>query len=84
VINGQVYSAGTVDFNPVNVNGATVAFNLNLQATSSTYEYTSDYGIASPPPGFPPGGSNTVVLTPKTFLVCSNYSDDTSGATACQ
>jgi hypothetical protein len=83
VINGQVYSSGTVDFNPINVNGSTVAFNINLQATSSTYTYVPDYGIASPPAGFPPGSSDPIVLMPKSFLVCNNYNDDSGGATTC-
>jgi hypothetical protein len=75
---------GTISFNPINVNGSSVGFGIDLQATSSTYQYIPDYGIASPPPSFPPGASDTVVLTPKTFIVCSNYNDDSSGATACQ
>jgi Tfp pilus assembly protein PilX len=84
VINGQVYSGGSVSFNPINVNGATVGFNIDLQASSSTYQYVPDYGIASPPPSFPPGASDPVVLTPKTFIVCNGYHDDSSGATSCQ
>jgi hypothetical protein len=82
--NGQVYSGGTISFNPINVNGSSVGFGIDLQATSSTYQYVPDYGIASPPPGFPPGASDPVVLTPKTFIVCNGYHDDSSGATACQ
>ena len=83
-VNGSVYSGGKLTFNPINVNGASVAFNIDLQGTSSTYAYMPTYGLASPPAGFPAGASDPVVMLPKSFLTCNNYNDDSGGATACQ
>jgi Tfp pilus assembly protein PilX len=86
-INGSVYSGGTLSFNPIHVNGSIVAFNIRLQAATSAYTYVPEYGTDAPPAGFLPGGaggSSPVVLTPKTFIACTNFNDDSGGATACQ
>ncbi len=52
-IHGIVYSGGNVEFNPINVDGGVVAFQIQTQSTSSSYGYNSTYGNAAPPPGFP-------------------------------
>lgn len=85
VINGIVYSGGNVAFNPINVNGSTVAFGIDLQASSATYQYVPDYGNASPPAGFPPSASNPVVHLQKSFVMCDRYSTtEATQATGCQ
>jgi hypothetical protein len=66
VINGIVYSGGRIEFNPINVNGSTVGFDIDVQGTSSTYQYIPTYGNASPPPGFPAGSSGGLIL--KSFI----------------
>lgn len=81
-INGMVYSGGYARFNPLNVNGSIVAFEIQTQG-SATYTYNSDYGNATPPPGFPLGSGNQVVIIRKSFIVCTNFSDDSGGGTAC-
>ncbi len=83
-INGSVYSGGSLSFNPINVNGTSMAFNIDLQSSTSSYSYVPQYGTDAPPAGFPPGASNPVVMTPKTFMACHNYNDDSGGASACQ
>jgi Tfp pilus assembly protein PilX len=83
-INGSIYSGGTVSFNPISVNGSVVAYNIDLQATSSTYTYVPQYGNDAPPAGFPPGASNSVVILAKSFIACNGYSDQSAGATGCQ
>ena len=60
-IDGMLYSSGHVNFNPINVTGTIVAFEIQLQASSSSYNYGPTYGLASPPPGFPLGVANKVV-----------------------
>ncbi|PYM54314.1 MAG: hypothetical protein DMD79_24800 [Candidatus Rokuibacteriota bacterium] len=81
-INGYVYTSGTASLNPVHLNGGIVAFAFTLQGTSSDYIYQRLYGDAAPPPGFP--SSNVTVGYHKTFIVCADYHDESSGATACQ
>ena len=83
-IHGIVYSGGNVEFNPINVDGGVVAFQIQTQSTSSSYGYNSTYGNAAPPPGFPVGSGNTVVLVRKSFIVCANYAADTGGGSPCQ
>jgi Tfp pilus assembly protein PilX len=83
-INGIVYSGGNVEFNPIVLNGGVVAFQTQTQAGVSLYAYNSTYGNAAPPPGFPEGSGNTVVLVRKSFIVCVNYAADTGGGSPCQ
>jgi Tfp pilus assembly protein PilX len=83
-INGIVYSGGHVEFNPVVVNGGVVAFEIQTQSTSAAYGYNPTYGIASPPPGFPDGAGNTVVLVRKSFIVCADYAADSGGGSPCR
>jgi Tfp pilus assembly protein PilX len=83
-IHGIVYSGGNVEFNPVVVDGGVVAFQIQTQSSSAAYGYNPTYGNATPPPGFPTGSGNTVVLVRKSFLVCVNYAADTGGGSPCQ
>lgn len=82
-INGMVYSGGYVRFNPLNANGSIVAFEIQTQGSGATYTYNSDYGNVTPPPGFPLGSGNQVVIIRKSFIVCTNFSDESGGGTAC-
>jgi hypothetical protein len=83
-INGIVYSGGNVEFNPIVVNGGVVAFQIQTQSSSSSYSYNNTYGNAAPPPGFPDGSGNTVVLVRKSFIVCGDYAADSGGGTSCR
>jgi hypothetical protein len=83
-IHGLVYSGGHVEFNPVVVDGGVVAFEIQTQSTSSAYAYNPTFGNAAPPPGFPEGSGNTVVLVRKSFIVCVDYAADTGGGSACR
>jgi Tfp pilus assembly protein PilX len=83
-IHGIVYSGGNVEFNPIVVDGGVVAFQIQTQSSSSIYGYSNTYGNAAPPPGFPVGSGTAVVLVRKSFIVCGDYSADTSGGTPCQ
>ncbi len=83
-IHGIVYSGGNVEFNPIIVDGGVVGFQIQTQGSSSSYSYNPTYGNATPPPGFPEGSGNTVVLVRKSFIVCVNYAADTGGGSPCQ
>ena len=83
-VNGSVYSGGLLSFNPINVNGTSIAFNIDLQSSTSTYNYVPQYGNDAPPAGFLPGSSDPVVMLPKSFITCNNYNDDSGGSTTCQ
>ncbi|HSE95797.1 MAG TPA: hypothetical protein VLD61_07885, partial [Methylomirabilota bacterium] len=80
-INGSVYVAGELTFNPMNVNGSSIAFDIDLQSSTSSYRYVELYGTESPPPGFmSSAGIATMIL--KSFIVCSSYgAETTNGST---
>ena len=83
-IHGIIYSGGHVEFNPIVVDGGVLAFEIQTQATSSTYGYSATYGSAAPPPGFLLDLNNTVVLVRKSFIVCADYAADTGGGSPCR
>jgi hypothetical protein len=83
-IHGIIYSGGHVAFNPIVVDGGVVAFEIQTQSTTSAYTYNGTYGNAAPPPGFPEGSGNTVVLVRKSFIVCADYAADTGGGSPCR
>ncbi len=84
LVHGMVYSGGNLAFHPITVDGGVMAFNIVLQASSSSYTYNYQMGDATPPPGFQTAqGGNPVVVIRKSFLVCSKYNDDTAGPTVC-
>jgi hypothetical protein len=62
------------------VDGGVIAWDIDTQASSSSYAYNYTYGNATPPPGFPKGGGTEVRIIRKSFIVCSNYA---SPASAC-
>jgi Tfp pilus assembly protein PilX len=85
LVNGIVYSGGHIEFNPISVNGTVLGFELQTQGgAGATYNYNPTYGDAAPPPGFPIGNGNTVVLVRKSFLVCVDYAADTGGGSPCR
>jgi hypothetical protein len=81
-IHGMVYSGGHVQFNPLQVDGTIVGYEIQTQG-SADYVYNSCYGLSTPPPGFPFGSGNQVVIIRKSFVVCANWRDDTPGPSAC-
>jgi hypothetical protein len=81
-IHGIVYSGGHMAFNPVVVDGGIVSFEIQTQASSSTYGYNTTYGDAAPPAGFPVEQGNQVVIIKKSFVVCGNYA--AGSGTACE
>ncbi len=83
-VHGMVYSGGHVEFNPMVLDGSVIAWEIQTQATNSSYSYNYNYGKDAPPPGFPKGTGTEVKVIRKSFIVCANYSDETSAATACQ
>jgi len=84
LVNGMVYSGGHVQFNPISVNGSVVGFELQTQGGArAVMNYNVTYGNAAPPPGFPAGAGNQVIVIRKSFIVCATYNDETGGATAC-
>jgi Tfp pilus assembly protein PilX len=83
-IHGLVYSGGYVKFNPFVLDGGVVAWDIDTQSTTSSYSYNYTYGVSLPPPGFPKESGTDVKIVRKSFITCSNYSDESSAATACQ
>ena len=81
-IHGMIYSGGHVQFNPLQVDGTIVGFEIQTQG-SADYVYNACYGLSTPPPGFPYGAGNQVVIIRKSFVVCANWRDDTPGPSAC-
>ena len=45
---------------------------------------TRPTAMSAPPPGFPEGSGNTVVLVRKSFIVCADYAADTGGGSPCR
>jgi hypothetical protein len=85
LVNGLIYSGGHVEFNPINLNGGVVAYEIQTQGgAGASYSYNPTYGQVTPPPGFPVGSGNTVVLVRKSFLACVDFAADTSGGSACR
>lgn len=83
-IHGIIYTGGRMEFNPFQIDGTIVGFDIYAQGSSSTYLYNYKYGNDSPPPGFDSGAGGMVVLYRKSFIGCASYSDESGGATACQ
>lgn len=81
-IHGVIYSGGHARFNPLDLDGGVVTFEIQTEGSAS-YTYNTGYGDHTPPPGFPLGAGHRVVLIRKSVVVCTNYSDDSPGPTAC-
>ncbi|MBI2467999.1 MAG: hypothetical protein HYV62_09320 [Candidatus Rokubacteria bacterium] len=83
-VNGMIYSGGHIQFNPINMNGTVIAFEIQTQGGANAgIGYNSTYGYDTPPPGFPIGAGNQVVIIRKSFIVCTSYNDESGGATPC-
>jgi len=83
-INGIVFSGGTVDFNPITVNGSIVGYDINVNNAATSITYNETYGNAAPPPGFStPSGTTSVTYARSGWMHCATYSDDSGGPTAC-
>jgi hypothetical protein len=83
LVNGIVYSGGAIEFNPISVNGGVLGYELQTQGgNNAVYNYNPTYGNAAPPPGFPTGSGNQVVIVRKSFVVCGNYA--AGSGTACE
>lgn len=83
-IHGIVYSAGEVAFNPITVDGGVVAYKSYLSNAASSITYNPTYGNAAPPPGFSTvGGGSFPAVARYSWIHCRDYSDETSGPTAC-
>ena len=82
-IHGMVYSAGNVEFGPIDLDGGVVAFQVQTLGGSSTYRFNPAFGQATPPPGFPAGEGQAVALVRKSFAPCVNYAADTGGGSPC-
>jgi len=83
-INGIVFSGGTVDFNPITVNGGIVAYDINVNNAATSITYNETYGNAAPPPGFStPSGTTSVTYARSGWMHCTTYGDESGGPTAC-
>lgn len=83
-INGIVYSGGTVDFNPITVNGGIVAYDINVNNAATSITYNETYGDAAPPPGFDtPSGTMFPAVARSSWIHCATYGDESGGPTAC-
>ena len=79
---GSSTRAGTSSSTPSSWTGASWPSRSRPRATRRSYGYNPTYGQAAPPPGFPVGAGNTVVLVRKSFIVCVNYAADTGGGSS--
>jgi Tfp pilus assembly protein PilX len=77
-VEGIVYSAGKVEFNPLTLNGGVVSYDAETQG-SAVYTYNNTFGSAAPPPGFPVASGASLAIIRKSYIVCSNYSVNSSG-----
>jgi hypothetical protein len=85
-VSGLIYTGGTAEFNPINVDGGVMAWDVNILNTASRINYNPTYGNAAPPPGFPSPSidpSWTVSLYRATWVHCTNYANDFNGPTSC-
>lgn len=84
LIKGIVYTGGTADFNPITVNGSIMGWDVNVNNAATAITYNSTYGNAAPPPGFSTvGGGSFPAVVRQSWIHCRDYSDDSSGPTAC-
>jgi hypothetical protein len=82
-IHGFVYSGGSAEFEAIDLDGGVLAFQIQARDPLARYRYNPDYASATPPPGFPVGAGNTVVLVRKTLAACTNYAADLGGGSPC-
>jgi hypothetical protein len=82
-IHGLVYSAGHAEFDAIDLDGGVVAFEVQTRGLGSSYRYNPAFGQATPPPAFPAGAGNAVVLLRKSVTPCVNFAADTGGGSPC-
>ena len=71
VINGAVYTGGTVDFGPNTINGSVMGQTVNANNAATEFVYTAAYESALPPPGFTtPALILPSVIAPASWLQC--------------
>lgn len=75
-IRGLIYSGGSIEFNPINVLGGVVAFNVTLTGqTDVTYQSIWEGNL--PPPGFAVSpGTITAILLRGTWIQCRNANNN--------
>lgn len=84
-IHGLIYSAGRLEFNPFQVDGTVVAYDIHAQGSSSTYRYNYEYGEDAPPPGFDSTNGNKVVFSRKSFISCADFNlSEATAPSACR
>lgn len=77
-VEGIVYSAGKVEFNPLTLNGGVVAYDVETQG-SAVYTYNTVFGNAAPPPGFALDDGANVAILRKSYISCTSISGNASG-----
>jgi len=85
-IHGLIYSAGTVAFDPIHIDGSIVSWTNYLHTASAGATYNPTYGAAAPPPGFSAltGSQQTVAIDRRTWRQCKLSSTTESAApTSC-
>ena len=81
VVSGLIYTGGTADFSPLTVNGGLIGHDMNITNTASRITYNETYGNAAPPPAFTnPTGGSSVQMFPATWVHCTYYANESSGA----
>jgi hypothetical protein len=71
IINGVVYTGGTVDFGPNSVNGAVLGYSVHANNAATEFTYDPAYEPALPPPGFStPAITLPSVIARGTWLQC--------------
>lgn len=71
VINGVVYTGGTVDFGPNTITGTILGHSVNANNASTHFQYSSAYQAYVPPPGFStPTLTLPSVIARATWLQC--------------
>jgi Tfp pilus assembly protein PilX len=85
IVRGIIFTGGTADFGPINVDGGMIGWDVNIGNTATRITYNSTYGNASPPPGFTSTTDPTasVYPYPATWVHCVNYANDYSAPTSC-
>ncbi len=75
-IRGLIYSGGTIEFNPINVQGGVIAFNVTLTGqTDVTYQSIWEGNL--PPPGFTNvPGIITALLMRGTWIQCKDANNN--------
>ncbi len=83
-IDGLVYSGGRVRLDAITVSGSVIAVETEAPGGPRVQlSYSAAFGDGAPPPGFPQGPGNRVVVVRKSLRACASYRDESGGATPC-